>query len=448
MKNKTLILFIVISCVMFMGNVKALTEGFDDEIFHGCVLKAASQEESLTAEQLSGIKILNCDGLIASTKGIEKLTNLEELKINVNDEFSGIDLSSNTKLKKLTIYGNGLKEISLTANTLLEELDLSKTSINSLDLQSNVALKKLILSETSLETLNIEKNTELEILNITDSHIEVDLTKNIKLKELYLSEVDLEKYDFSELTSLDKIYASFGYYKVYYINHNEEIDIKEFLKDYIPENIKYDNFDYYNETNGLSNYEEKIKAGDWFNGSVYVNNVKRDDLDFNGNFISVIKANILTFNIKSEKYTIDEINNIIYIGNDKVEDVINNVTYDNGWTTPEYMGSYIDMKVENDELILSQNSSEEELRKFTIKSGEKPVISEINENNSGEKCSEKDGKYYDKNGNSVSKEAYFESCGVVENPKTGIELPLALLIMSVILGIHILLRNKNYFRKI
>lgn len=441
MKKKILIILLLVSWMMFMGNAKALTDGFDDEVFHGCVLQAASQEESLTAEQLSGIKALNCEGFLTSTKGIEKLNNLEELTINVADTFSGIDLSSNTKLKKIAIYGNGLKEISLTTNTLLEELDLSDTAISSLDLQSNIALKKLILSNTSLKTLNTEKNTELEILNINNLDIDVDLTKNTKLKELYLSEAELRKIDLSKLTSLSKVYASFGYYKIFYINHDEEVDIKEFLKTYIPSNITYDSFDYYNDSTGMSNYETKIKAGDFFRGSVYLNNVKRENLNFNGNFISVIKANILTFNIKSDKYTIDEINNIIYIGDDKTDDILKNITYDNVWSTPvnpEYMKSYIDIKTENDKLVLLQNSSKEELKSFTIKNGEAPVL----------KCSEQDGLYYDKNGNSVSKEAYFESCGVVDNPQTGIEIPLALLIMSAILGIHILMKNKNYFRKI
>ena len=105
MKKKILLILLLVSWMMFIGNAKALTDGFDDEVFHGCVLQAASQEESLTAEQLSGIKVLNCDGYVNSTKGIEKLTNLEELNINLNGDFSGIDLSSNTKLKKLKIYG-------------------------------------------------------------------------------------------------------------------------------------------------------------------------------------------------------------------------------------------------------------------------------------------------------------------------------------------------------
>ena len=66
----------------------------------------------------------------------------------------------------------------------------------------------------------------------------------------------------------------------------------------------------------------------------------------------------------------------------------------------------------------------------------------------GEKCSEKDGLYFDKNGNSVSKEAYFESCGVVENPKTGLMIPLIMLGIFGMMGISLIIKRKTYFENI
>ncbi len=72
---------------------------------------------------------------------------------------------------------------------------------------------------------------------------------------------------------------------------------------------------------------------------------------------------------------------------------------------------------------------------------EKPVVT-------GEKCSEKDGLYFDKNGNSVSKEAYFESCGVVENPKTGLMIPIVILSLFGIMGISLIIKRKTYFENI
>lgn len=65
------------------------------------------------------------------------------------------------------------------------------------------------------------------------------------------------------------------------------------------------------------------------------------------------------------------------------------------------------------------------------------------------KCSEGDGKYYDKNGNLVSKEAYFESCGVVENPKTGSKLTIILLPLIIIgFAIMKLTNNKSPLKRL
>ncbi len=448
------VLLMIVCSLMFIGNVKALTEGFDDEVFHGCVLQAANQEESLTAEQLSGIKVLNCEGFLTSTKGIEKLTNLEELKIKVNDKFSGINLSSNTKLKKLTIYGSGLKEISLTANTLLEELDLSTTSISSLDLQSNVVLKKLIVSQTSLETLNTEKNTELETLNITDSNIKVDLTKNTKLKELYINKDDLGKIDVAKLTSLTKLYVLRSLDSVLYVKDNEEKDLKEELKRIAYDGnsslkVKYKSSEpVIDDKNATDVGEHKLKIGDYFGGYLFENGIKEYTLSldgeiqkikFDGEFVIATKFNFIMINLKSDDYYIDEDNAIIYIGDDKVENVANKI-YINKIFEPAYINEYVGIEVTEEDVYVYQKNPGQILlvKKFAIKNGEAPVL----------KCSEKDGLYFDKNGNSVSKEAYFESCGVVENPKTGLMIPIIILGIFGIMGLSLIVKRKTYFENI
>ena len=114
-----------------------------------------------------------------------------------------------------------------------------------------------------------------------------------------------------------------------------------------------------------------------------------------------------------------------------------------------YKNNYIDQNLNKFEPIFAKATYEDDYEDyifyFIIAKGTNKQLGIIS--NIGEKCSEKDGKYYDKNGNSVSKEAYFESCGVVENPKTGIILSLTTLIIFTILGIYILLK-KNYLKKI
>ena len=50
--------------------------------------------------------------------------------------------------------------------------------------------------------------------------------------------------------------------------------------------------------------------------------------------------------------------------------------------------------------------------------------------------------------NSVSKEAYFESCGVVENPKTGLMIPFVILMIFGLMGLSLIVKRKTYFEKI
>ena len=419
---------------MFMGSARALTEGFDDEVFHECVLKAANQKESLTAEQLSGIKVLNCDEYVNSTKGIEKLTNLEELNINLNGDFSGIDLSSNTKLKKLKIYGYSLKEISLTTNTLLEELNLSGTAISNLDLQSNIALKKLILSHSYLKTLNIEKNTELEVLDITNTDISVDLTNNTNLKELYINEKDISKIDLTKLTSLNKLLLTSSYNKLIYINHNEPKGLDETVKNIIPNNITYKDYEYINSEDNKKDI--KMEPFNVYSFEILIKEANNSSIKFK-NYENLVDMYLITFNIASDKYTIDENSNVIYIGNDSKDNILENIKVD---IDKNELGvePLLKFEINNNELLIKQNSDNEVVKKFTIKTGNAPIL----------KCSEKDGKYFDKNGNSVSKEAYFESCGVVENPKTGLMIPLIMLIIFGMMGISLIIKRKTYFENI
>ena len=109
--------------------------------------------------------------------------------------------------------------------------------------------------------------------------------------------------------------------------------------------------------------------------------------------------------ITSDKYNVDEEEGTINVGSDSDEEILENLK--TTWDGTIY-------KITGDKLVVSYNNFD--YKEFTL-------IRTI------DKCSEKDGKYYDKNGNSVSKEAYFESCGVVENPKTGLMIPFVILMI-------------------
>ncbi len=62
-------------------------------------------------------------------------------------------------------------------------------------------------------------------------------------------------------------------------------------------------------------------------------------------------------------------------------------------------------------------------------------------------CSEQDGSYYDKDGQKVSKEEYYNDCGVVDNPKTGNILPMLSSSLGLLFGFIIIANRKNYLFK-
>ena len=63
-------------------------------------------------------------------------------------------------------------------------------------------------------------------------------------------------------------------------------------------------------------------------------------------------------------------------------------------------------------------------------------------------CTEKDGLYYDILGDIVSKDEYYESCGTVDNPITGKQMPLLILVTILLSGALIFIKINKYNKNI
>lgn len=103
---------------------------FNDMNFYSCVVdgyneatgKGYNYSARLGADQLKEIKNLPCSNKnITSTKGIDKLINLETIDLS-NNKISTIDLSKNIKLNTLKIYNNKLTTLDLTSNKNIKTL--------------------------------------------------------------------------------------------------------------------------------------------------------------------------------------------------------------------------------------------------------------------------------------------------------------------------------------
>ncbi|MBP3921203.1 MAG: Ig-like domain-containing protein [Bacilli bacterium] len=197
---------------------------FTDENFYKCVIDNyypgghSNYDINLTDEQLESIKNLRCPTTyeVADIKGIEKLTNLENIDLDYYSD--SLDFSNNHNLKSLTIYSKSLKSLNISNNTLLtnlkiqgaklSELDLSNNInleifelawwgasvpenyalVENIDLNNNVNLKELYLPYQNLTNINLDNFDKLEILDLSHNNIEnINLTNNTLLKSLNLN---------------------------------------------------------------------------------------------------------------------------------------------------------------------------------------------------------------------------------------------------------------------
>ena len=214
-------------------------------------------DDFLSAEQVKNAKVISYQdiedyvetagliGDISNYKGIEKLPYLEDL--STSGELDELDVSSNTALVSLGVYGaklsslantklttlcmsgNEFKKMDLSStpnierleliNNGIEELDISKlknlynfncsyNNLTNLNVSNNKALAELWCSNNKLQSLDLKNNTELEVLGCSSNQLtKLDLSKNEALKTLYCSNnkfqtLDISKNEYLEILSV------------------------------------------------------------------------------------------------------------------------------------------------------------------------------------------------------------------------------------------------------
>ena len=193
----------------------ALGSDFDDTEFYILLIDSYNRENnadlsynhSLTDEEL--LRITKIDNYIdngndiSSLKGIEKLVNLEYLKLYFS-KLTNLDLSSNENLKSLILYENELTNINLSNNVLLETLRIERNNLTSIDLSKNVNLTSLNLSNNDLVNIDLSKNVNLKDLILIRNELEnIDLSSNVNLNDLNLRGNNLTNIDLSKNTKLN-----------------------------------------------------------------------------------------------------------------------------------------------------------------------------------------------------------------------------------------------------
>ena len=198
------------------GGVPINEDTFPDPMFRDYVRGKFNQDEDedfLSDEEISNAKCITYDdmeeyidigtvGAISDYTGIEKLTSLEDLA--TEGELDKLDLSKNTALVSLGVYGAHLSSLDLSANTKLETLCLSGNNFRKLDLSSTPNVERLVLSYNEIEELDISKLTSLNMLDCSDNKLtDLDISKNTALVTLWCSDNRLTSLDLKNNTQLE-----------------------------------------------------------------------------------------------------------------------------------------------------------------------------------------------------------------------------------------------------
>jgi len=119
-----------------------------------------------------------------------------------------LNVSNNTKLTELYVWGHQLTSLDVSKNTALEILHCYLAPLTDLDLSKNTALKELVCFETQLTNLDISKNTALKKLECENNQlINLDVSKNIALEYLKCCDNQLTNLDVSANTALVELWC-------------------------------------------------------------------------------------------------------------------------------------------------------------------------------------------------------------------------------------------------
>ena len=189
------------------SSVEINKTNFPDANFRTFVSKSFDKDKDgkLSLAEIKAVDEISCSSeKIKSFKGIEFFTDVETIDC-FDNEISELDLSKNTKLKKLRCSDNEIDELDLSGTPELTELDCGSNDLTSLNLAKNTKLEDLKCDYNELlDNLDISKNTKLTYLDCYDCDLHsLDLKNNPKLDTLIAGHNYLTSIDLSGLTKLD-----------------------------------------------------------------------------------------------------------------------------------------------------------------------------------------------------------------------------------------------------
>ena len=403
--------------LMFMGNVRALT--FDKVVEK---YKETITDNEVFTENNDKISVSNTSNSITTHFDLTEaeVEGLTELDVVFNYADGKLKYEYNGELK------NDVDESKYLLNTIVA--NLMYMTIGDLNGYSSKQMEDT-LTEEKTKSFTLDKNG-----------IEISLLKYEAGKEEVNGVVSAGGVYFTKSFNLDLNKFNIGEKKEHAVYLEFSEVVSQFKKDF--ENGKKD----IDMDCTLSNTASDITIS-----------CSKDEVSSKA--ILKYSDNVITYSLSSSK-DFYQASGEMYIAQNAVAIMLKTIATFNKYSEEEIETSLKDIfskqvSLENNGIEYKFEKVQNELASLEGLSNAKIDLTKFNLDNlldsevtTGEKCSEKDGLYFDKNGNSVSKEAYFESCGVVENPKTGLMVPFVILMIFGLMGLSLIVKRKTYFEKI
>lgn len=174
---------------------------------------------SMDQEKVKKVVQFTMSKVNLSSLDLTGLNDLEQFSLT-QSSLKSINLSTNTKLKNLTINNNTastypsiLESLDLTNNVNLEQLNVMGASaekpgvLKELDLSNNPKLTNLYAQNNALTSVKLPAGAALSFANLQNNQLEsVDLTTVASFKDTYLNNNKLTAVDLSKLKAGANLY--------------------------------------------------------------------------------------------------------------------------------------------------------------------------------------------------------------------------------------------------
>lgn len=206
------------------ATVNITEDAFPDAIFRKYVQNRidVNHDNILSQEECRAVTAIStkwCDYNVTNFKGIEFFSELESIEIDgfahSNDEDQNqfyietavmLEVSQNTKLRRLVCDVGTIKQLDVTRLSLLEEIRVSAEH-EELDLSFNKKLKKIACNNVKL-TGKLPDLEELNVRNADMTDFDISASKNLHTLNLY--SVKMKKMNLTDMKKLKDINCSSG----------------------------------------------------------------------------------------------------------------------------------------------------------------------------------------------------------------------------------------------